>query len=118
MSPDRDGLPVGSLQPIQAAWRVCRDQPLDIRYFDARALERDRRETALEVIEVKESLNRPVVGQLIVARDMIKHLWNQDPPMQFVAVVVRDDRLIHELCSEVYDIRVEMVTRDTASTSP
>jgi hypothetical protein len=111
------GGPGSALRLIDAV-RVCRDQPLDIRYFDTRGFARDRRAAALEIIEVKESLNRPVVGQLIVARDMIHRLWTHEPSIQFVAVVVRDDTLIHELCSELYDIRVEVVPRNTANTSP
>jgi hypothetical protein len=105
------GGPGASRRHIDAV-RVCGDQPLEIRYFNRRRLERDRPTAALEVIEVKESLNRPVVGQLIVARDMMRRECRRETSREFVAVVVRNDALIHALCSEVYDIRVEVVPRD------
>jgi hypothetical protein len=108
------GGPGSSLRRIDAV-RVCRDQSLDVRYFDPRRFERDVRGEILEVIEVKESLNRPVVGQLIVARDLIDRQWREVAAVHLVAIVARDDALIHELCSEVYDIRVEVIHPERSS---
>lgn len=108
------GGPGSSSRRIDAV-RVRNDRPLDVRYFDPRRFERDVRGETLEVIEVKKSLNRPVVGQLIVARDLITRQWREVAAVHLVAVVERDDALIRELCSEVYDIKVAVIHPERSS---
>jgi hypothetical protein len=109
------GGPGSGLRRIDAV-RVPGDQQLEIRYHHQRRFDRDRHGAGLEVIEVKESLNRPVVGQLIVARDLIRRQWRDIRALSLVAVVRRDDALIHQLCDQVYDIRVVVVPPNSATT--
>lgn len=66
-------------------------------------------------MEVKESLNRPVVGQLIVARNTICRGCRPGAAMQFIAVVVSSDTLIHELCSQIYDTRAGVASGSFAN---
>lgn len=107
--------------PGSATWfidavRIPGTAELDIRYYgdQPRGFERDVAGTSVEVIEVKQSLNRGVVGQLIVARDLIRRLWREVRVRRCLAVVVRDDALIRELGAENYDIEVFVVPRHDA----
>lgn len=85
------------------------DRPSEMRYYHRGRFARQRADRPLEIIEVKKSLNRTVVGQLIVGRDLVRRGWGGLGDLDAVAVVGRDDVRIRRLCEQEYGIRVEVV---------
>lgn len=86
------------------------DGPVDIRYYHHPHFVRDRDGSSIEIIEVKKGLNRTVVGQLIVAGDVVPLQWDGIGSVEVVAVVAQDDEVIHRLCDERYGIKVEVLS--------
>lgn len=100
----------GSRERRIDAVRVGADGSADIRYYHGPHFVRDRDGSSIEIIEIKKGLNRTVVGQLIVAGDVVPLEWDGIGSVEVVAVVARDDELIHRLCDERYGIRVEVLS--------
>jgi hypothetical protein len=64
----------------------------------------------IELIEVKPKLNRTVIGQLVVAAELVHEDWGIAPrrPLRLVAVVAEVDPALH-YASRRLGIRVEQV---------
>jgi len=67
-------------------------------------------EGAIELIEVKPKLNRPVIGQLVAAEILVRREWALPSrrPLNLVAVVSEVDAALEVVCAEL-GIRVEKV---------
>ena len=65
-----------------------------------------------EVIEVKRTLNRAVIGQLIVARELAAAEWSRDPslPLSLIALVTESDPALEPICKR-HGIQVHLVAR-------
>ena len=84
--------------------------PDAVNYFDRDQFNRSLSSGALELIEVKASLNRPVFGQLVTAREMAPTEWDLDPSadLRAVAVVGRSDLTLEPIFAR-YDIDVIVI---------
>ena len=65
---------------------------------------------AIELIEVKPKLNRPVIGQLVAAQHLVHEEWGLRPSraLRLVAVVVEVDKALAHVCRRL-GIRIEQV---------
>ena len=89
----------------------------DVLDFDETAFHEDvHRGSPVEVIEVKAKLNRPVIGQLVVARELAPADWDLAPDvdLRLVALVTEGDPALEPVCLRL-GIRVIVVPRDPAS---
>lgn len=85
--------------------------PDAIRYFDRAAFDADIRAHPAELIEVKRTLNRAVIGQLVVAHELARTEWKSDmDALRLVALVTDVDPALVPLC-ETFDIDVQIVER-------
>ena len=87
--------------------------------YDEKAFHEDvRRGNPMEVIEIKAKLNRPVIGQLIVARDLAPTDWGLAPDvdLRLVALVTESDPALEPVCLRL-GIRVIVVPRSPASST-
>jgi len=64
------------------------------------------------VIEVKRTLNRTVIGQLIVARELAVTEWTRDPAVELtlIALVTVSDPALEPICQR-HGIQVHVVER-------
>ena len=81
-----------------------------VNYFDRDQFDRSLSSGALELIEVKASLNRPVFGQLVIARELALTEWDLAPSadLRAVAVVGRTDPTLEPIFAR-YDIDVIVI---------
>jgi len=77
-----------------------------------------RRGSPVEVIEIKAKLNRPVIGQLVVARELAPADWGLAPDvdLRLVALVTESDPALEPVCTRL-GIRVIVVPRNPASST-
>lgn len=90
-----------------------------VRYYDQAAFAEDVRTHPVDIIEVKRTLNRTVIGQLIVARELAAEEWNRDvtQPLGLVALVTQTDKALERVCKR-HGIRIEVVERYPADVDP
>ena len=90
-----------------------------VRYFDRSSFDVDVQQHPCEVIEVKRTLNRAVIGQLIVARDLAAAEWSRDPSMQLslIALVTESDPALEPICQR-HGIQVHVVGREPEDAMP
>jgi len=71
-----------------------------VRYFDRSSFDADVQRHHCEVIEVKRTLNRAVIGQLIVAREVAATEWSRDPSkrLDLIALVTESDPALEPIC--------------------
>jgi hypothetical protein len=83
-----------------------------VRYFDRSSFDTDVQQHRCEVIEVKRTLNRAVIGQLIVARELAAMEWSRDPSKQLtlIALVTESDPALEPICQR-HGIQVHVVSR-------
>jgi hypothetical protein len=76
-----------------------------------------RRADEMEIIEVKRRLNRTVIGQLLVARDLAAQEWSWSPSLKvtLVALVTVVDPALEGFCMR-HGIRVKKVQREKDDT--
>lgn len=94
------------------AVRLPDTRPCEIVYFNERQFTSDLADQPVEIIEVKKTLNRTVIGQLVVAREMARADWPPHGPVRSVALCTEGDPALEWICQD-YDIDVELVARDT-----
>ena len=84
--------------------------PDAVNYFDRDQFDRSLSSGALELIEVKASLNRPVFGQLVTARELALTEWDlaSSDDLRAVAVVGRSDPTLEPIFAR-YDIDVIVI---------
>jgi len=75
-------------------------RPGGIRYHHGAQLEDDLRGEAVEVIEVKRSLNRTVIGQLVVADDLARVEWPEHESLRLLALCTVGDPALEWICEE------------------
>ena len=75
-------------------------EPAGIRYYHPRQFESDVKAQPVELIEVKRTLNRTVIGQLIVARDMTRVEWPAHGPVRVVALCTQGDPALEWICED------------------
>jgi hypothetical protein len=78
--------------------------PAEVRYYEEAAFTTDiQRGGPVEIIEVKRTLNRPVIGQLIVARELALSDWNLGPDVELslTAVVTVGDPALEPVCDRL-----------------
>lgn len=85
-------------------------RPGGVFYYHRQHFEQDLAGQPVEVIEVKKSLNRTVIGQLVVARDLASAEWPPHDSLRLVALCTRGDPALEWICDE-RDIDVELVAR-------
>ncbi len=90
-----------------------------VRYFDRSSFDTDVQQHPCEVIEVKRTLNRAVIGQLIVARELAAAEWSPDPSMQLslIALVTESDPALEPICQR-HGIQVHVVARTPQDATP
>jgi hypothetical protein len=83
-----------------------------VRYFDRDAFAADVERHPCQVIEVKRTLNRTVIGQLIVARELAVTEWTRDPAVELtlIALVTVSDPALEPICQR-HGIQVHVVER-------
>lgn len=81
-----------------------------VRYFDQAAFTWDVQRYPCHLIEVKRTLNRTVIGQLIVARDLAATEWTRDPALELalIALVTMSDPALEPVCQR-HGIQVHVV---------
>ena len=86
----------------------------EVRYFDADSFVRALTGGVCELIEVKRSLNRTVIGQLIVARELLQAEFDlaKDMEVRLTALVAETDPPLEPICTR-FGIRVVVVDGDT-----
>jgi hypothetical protein len=84
----------------------------EVRYFDRSSFAIDVQQHPCEVIEVKRTLNRAVIGQLIVARELAAMEWSRPPATQLnlIALVTESDPALEPICQR-HGIQVHVVDR-------
>lgn len=91
-----------SIRRIDGVRLLCAEhsEPAVVKYRPNRSLFLEELEGAevVEIIEVKPSLNRPVIGQIIVGADMFKRQYDISP--QQVIVVGASDENLEWVCRE------------------
>lgn len=88
-------------------------QPGDVLNYDEEAFYEDVHGGGpVEIIEVKARLNRPVIGQLIVARELAPTDWRLGPDvdLRLAALVTEGDPALEPVCTRL-GIRVIVVSR-------
>ena len=90
-----------------------------VRYFDRSSFDTDVQQHPCEVIEVKRTLDRAVIGQLIVARDLAAADWSRDLSMQLslIALVTVSDPALEPICQR-HGIQVHVVGRAPEDATP
>jgi len=90
-----------------------------VRYFDRSSFDTDVQQHPCEVIEVKRTLNRAVIGQLIVARELAAAEWSRDPslPLSLIALVTESDPALEPICQR-HGIQVHVVARGAEDATP
>lgn len=96
------------------AVRLPRVQPGGIEYFHRTVFDDEVRDAEVELIEVKKTLNRTVIGQLIVARDLARVEWPSHGALRLVALCTTGDPALEWVCRE-HGIEVELVPPDPAA---
>ena len=94
-------------------------QPDDVLDYDEKAFHEDvHRGSPVEAIEIKAKLNRSVIGQLVVARELAPTDWGLAPDvdLRLVALVTESDPALEPVCLRL-GIRVIVVPRDPASST-
>lgn len=83
-----------------------------VRYHDRESFVHDVERHPCQVIEVKRTLNRTVIGQLIVARDLAATEWTRVPDLELdlIAVVTQSDAALEPVCRR-HGIQVHKVQR-------
>lgn len=70
--------------------------------YEKSAFHRALASGVIELIEIKRTLNRPVIGQLLVARDMLVDVWGDHLPaaaeLRLTALVARGDPGLEPMC--------------------
>lgn len=90
------------------AVRLPNVRPGGIAYYHQRPFEADISAQAAEIIEVKKTLNRTVIGQLVVAEDLARAEWPSTGGVRLVALCTRGDPALEWICEE-RGIDVEVV---------
>lgn len=72
-------------------------EPAEVRPYEQAAFTRDGQQHPFELIEVKGRLNRPVIGQLLAAQDLVRGQWDV-PDARLVAVCAIDDDAMRYVC--------------------
>lgn len=85
-------------------------EPGGIHYYHRRHFEAEVRDQTVEVIEVKKSLNRGVIGQLIVAYDLTRAEWPPHNSLRLVALCTAPDPALEWIC-EKRNIDLELITQ-------
>ena len=85
-------------------------RPGGIHYYHQRDFEDDLRDQPVEVIEVKKSLNRTVIGQLIVAHELARAEWPSHDSLRLVALCTAGDPALEWICKQ-QQIDLEVVGR-------
>lgn len=90
-----------------------------VRYYQQADFDADVRQHSCEIIEVKKTLNRAVIGQLIVARDLASTEWPHDPSaeLSLLALVTQSDNALEPICRR-HGIRIEKVDRLVEDVQP
>lgn len=88
-------------------------RPSEVVFYDEATFRADTQAPNLEIIEIKKTLNRAVIGQLVVAQHLAPTDWNldDDVELEFVALVTEGDPALEAVCARL-GIRVVLVERD------
>ena len=87
--------------------------PGEVVFYDEATFRGDTQARTIQIIEIKKTLNRAVIGQLVVAQHLAPTDWklDDDAEVEFIALVTEGDPALEGVCDRL-GIRVVLVERD------